>query len=429
MPTTPNMGMDLPDVSVTPGPTWASDLNTALTNQVDVHDHTSGNGVPIPSSGLNINAELPMNTNGMGQAGYVAFQNQTSLFTGGSETSRAYVSNAGGGREELYYRDSNGSNVKITNNGSINVASAGGFGGDYVSAGASATFTNATNTYTFNNGSSARANIDALGIKSIGSMKLNTTALAGNLTLSDTDNYYMILVDTSAPRTITLPDPTLSERVLIIKDVTGTSPANPITVARFGSENIEGVAASYLLRGAKGSWTFVSDLTNWWIIDHTRQPDIAAYRSALNTNETIFNGTFTSLTISATIFEKGGISRSSNVITIRDSGYYVATVALSRLAASGTGKYVIARVQNTTAATTSAFSMSSPASASAGSDGEDPMPTFVLPFEVTNTEAGNTFEIQCVANASGVSANSGNSIAGQDAPYFTVSIERKAGLY
>ena len=429
MATTPNMGMDLPDVSITPGPTWASDLNTALTNQVDVHDHTTGKGVAIPSSGININAPLEFNANGAEEVGYVQCETQTSLFTGGSETQRVYASNAAGGRTELYYRDSSGSNLKITNIGSINVASAGGFGGDYVSSSASATFTNATNTYTFNNGSSSRSNLDVRGIKSIGAMKLNTTALAGNLTLSDTDDYYMILVDTSAPRTITLPDPTLSERVIIIKDVTGTAPANPITVARFGTEKIENVAASYLLRGAKGSWTFVSDLTNWWIIDHVRQPDMAAYRSALNTTETINNGTFTSLTISATIYEKGGISRSSNVITIRDSGYYVATVALSRLAATGTGKYVIARVRNTTAGTTSAFSMSSPCSASAGTDGEDPMPTFVLPFEVTEAEAGNSFEIQCVGNASGISANSGNSIASQDAPYYTVAIERKAGLY
>ena len=429
MPTTPNMNMDLPDVSVTPGPTWASDLNTALTNQVDSHDHTSGKGVSIPSAGLNINATLPMNNNVLDETKAVTLENQSALFTGGSETNRVYASNAAGGRSELYYRDSNGSNVKITNNGSINVASSGGFGGDYVSASAFATFTNSTNTYTFNNGSSSRSNLDVRGIKSIGQMKWNVTALAGNLTLSDTDDYFIIMVDTTAARTITLPDPTLGKRVFVIKDATGTAPSFPITTARFGSENIEGVAASYLLRGAKGSWTFVSDGTNWWIVDHVRQQDIGAYRSALNASETINNGTFTSLTISATILEKGCISRSSNVITIKDSGYYVATVALSRLGATGTGKYVIARVRNTTAGTTSAFSMSSPCSASAGTDGEDPMPTFVLPFEVTNAEAGNSFEVQCVGNASGITASSGNSIASQDAPYYTVTIERRPGLY
>lgn len=429
MPTTPNMGMDLPDVSVTPGPTWASDLNTALTNQLDPHDHTSGKGVKIPSSGLNINATLPMNDNGLGETKFIEASNQTALFTGGSETNRVYASNAAGGRSELYYRDSSGSNVQITNGGSINVASAGGFGGDYVSASASATFTNATNTYTFNNGSSSRSNIDVRGIKSIGSMKLNATALAGNLVLSDTDDYYTILVDTSAARSITLPDPTLAKRVITIKDKTGTSPTNPITVVRFGSENIEGVAADYLLRGKKGSWTFMSDGTDWWVVDHTRAPDIAAYRSALNTAETISNGTFASLTLSATIVQNGVFARTSNVVKINDSGYYEAVISLSRLGASGTGKYVIARVQNTTAGTTSAFSMSSPCSASAGADGEDPMPTFVLPFEVTEAEVGNDFEFQCAANASSVAANSGNSVAGQDAPYFTVRIKREPGIY
>lgn len=52
----------LPDPSVTVGPTWASMLNTAL-ELVDVHDHTSDAGVPVPTAGLNINDNLQFNSN------------------------------------------------------------------------------------------------------------------------------------------------------------------------------------------------------------------------------------------------------------------------------------------------------------------------------------------------------------------------------
>jgi hypothetical protein len=47
---TANMNLSLPTVSVTIGPTWATQLNTAL-ETVDVHDHTSGKGVQVPLPG------------------------------------------------------------------------------------------------------------------------------------------------------------------------------------------------------------------------------------------------------------------------------------------------------------------------------------------------------------------------------------------
>lgn len=54
---TANMNLDLPTVGVTVGPTWASQLNTAITS-IDSHDHTSGKGVQIPSAALNIDADV-----------------------------------------------------------------------------------------------------------------------------------------------------------------------------------------------------------------------------------------------------------------------------------------------------------------------------------------------------------------------------------
>jgi hypothetical protein len=75
----------------------------------------------------------------------------------------------------------------------------------------------------------------------------------------------LVIVDTSQPRTLTLPSPSV-DAVVGIKDVVGLADLNPITIQRFGAELIEGLAQSYVAETAWGSWTFVSDGTNWFLI-------------------------------------------------------------------------------------------------------------------------------------------------------------------
>lgn len=74
------------------------------------------------------------------------------------------------------------------------------------------------------------------------------------------------LVDTSSARTLNLPAPA-NNAYLQVKDVTGSSPTNNITIHRFGSEEINGVAADKVLSTSKGMWTFISDGTNWFMLD------------------------------------------------------------------------------------------------------------------------------------------------------------------
>lgn len=59
---TTNMGLALPVVSSTLGPDWATLLNAAL-DQIDSHNHTTGNGVKVPSAGININGDLSFANN------------------------------------------------------------------------------------------------------------------------------------------------------------------------------------------------------------------------------------------------------------------------------------------------------------------------------------------------------------------------------
>jgi hypothetical protein len=86
-------------------------------------------------------------------------------------------------------------------------------------------------------------------------------SVSSNITLA---NYGIYLVDTTAARSLQLPSP-VAGALITVKDKTGTSTANNITILRAGSEKIETVAASYLLREDLGSWSFVTDGTDWYI--------------------------------------------------------------------------------------------------------------------------------------------------------------------
>lgn len=113
--TTANMGLTLPDVSVTPGPTWASQINSDLT-LIDQHNHTAGFGARIPTDGLLINAELKFNqttpngipVTGLSRVGLLSPQTPP-VATG-------VYSDASG---DLYYDNAAGIPVQITVGNSI----------------------------------------------------------------------------------------------------------------------------------------------------------------------------------------------------------------------------------------------------------------------------------------------------------------------
>lgn len=90
-------------------------------------------------------------------------------------------------------------------------------------------------------------------------------------TVTTSSNYPMgvsdvvVLVNTGSPVTVTLPVPASGRRV-VVKDSTGNAATNNITVARNGSENIEGLGSNKLIAANWGSLTLISDGTNWFII-------------------------------------------------------------------------------------------------------------------------------------------------------------------
>lgn len=165
---TPNMNLTLPTVSATPGPEYATENNSAF-EVIDAHDHTSGNGVQIPSAGINIDDTLSMNSENLTNVNSVRFTNLSNALGGAANIGCAYV--AGG---NLFYNDSSGTQIQLTAGGALNAASVGGIGGDYGSSTASVYYTSIDETFYFTSDTNVPANIN------VGSAVIREPAVSSN---------------------------------------------------------------------------------------------------------------------------------------------------------------------------------------------------------------------------------------------------------
>jgi hypothetical protein len=119
--TSPNMGIVVPVNLTDPSPDWGARIQTAFYTVVDQHNHTTGNGVPIPTAALNINADLSFspagtayNATGLRSARLVS---QSAPLALGSDVGCVYVSNG-----ELWYNDSSARQVQMTSTGAVKSA-------------------------------------------------------------------------------------------------------------------------------------------------------------------------------------------------------------------------------------------------------------------------------------------------------------------
>jgi hypothetical protein len=174
---TPNMNMLLPTVTVTPGPTWASEVNAAF-GVVDQHNHTAGQGNPVPTAGLNINADLNFNSFNS----YALRSTRFSILTGtlSLPTDLACLYSVNG---DLYYNSGAGIPIQLTIGGALNATSIGGIGGDYVTSGASVSYSSANQTFTFWQSSGVSAYLDTgpLKIHAIGNANYVTLGANGSM--------------------------------------------------------------------------------------------------------------------------------------------------------------------------------------------------------------------------------------------------------
>jgi hypothetical protein len=179
------MLLDLPVVSETTGPEWASMLNDAI-ELIDSHNHTSGRGFPVPVDGIDIDEDFPVNSFNLIYVRSTRYDDQASPLAESTDTGITYVS---GGN--LWYNDASGNQVQLTAGGALNAASIGAIGGDYATSTASVFYDDGDKTFYFWQDSNESANIDAgnviirqPGLASAKGVTLkSTTSLASDYTL------------------------------------------------------------------------------------------------------------------------------------------------------------------------------------------------------------------------------------------------------
>jgi hypothetical protein len=144
------MNLVLPTVSQTPGPQWASIINSDLT-LIDQHDHTPGFGAPIPVAALNINDSLAFGNNAATGVGYLQFNPQAAA----AATSSLYVD----GNGDFFYNNSLGGQVQITSGGGL--AALPGSITNLPSGTAAVAFSSGAGKYTFTKATNEGAVLDS----------------------------------------------------------------------------------------------------------------------------------------------------------------------------------------------------------------------------------------------------------------------------
>ncbi len=149
--TSPNMGLIIPGVGTELGPEWATDLNASLTT-IDSHNHTTGEGVQIPTAGININSALTFNDFDAVDLRSVRFFANTNPLSGGLDLDCVYVAGV-----DLWYNDGNGNQIRITQNGQVGTSTP--IPG--LTPPASLTYSSITDSFIFQSGIGIPATLDA----------------------------------------------------------------------------------------------------------------------------------------------------------------------------------------------------------------------------------------------------------------------------
>lgn len=148
---TPYMGLTEPGVGVTLSPTWATDLNNDL-NILDSHNHSPGSGIAISPDGMNISTDLTFQSNNAIDLRSARFTAQSNPLSLGTDIGCIYVAG-----EDLYYNDTLGNQVRITQSGAI----AGTPGSiSNLTSPASATYSAATSTFIWQSNTGVAAHMD-----------------------------------------------------------------------------------------------------------------------------------------------------------------------------------------------------------------------------------------------------------------------------
>jgi len=201
--------LGIPELEI--GPDWAEEIVEAF-ERVDSHDHTQDNGVPITPAGMLINDDLEMNNFALLECKYIELADQASAAGIGL---MYRIGN------NLWYNNGAGVPIQITTGSLVNAPGSGAISAD----------SPASYPYTVVSG----------------------------------DAQKVLLIDTSAARTINLPAATTTMFV-ILKDQIGSAQTNNISVVPNGTDVIDGANTTYLIDWNYGSIGLVSDGVSAWFV-------------------------------------------------------------------------------------------------------------------------------------------------------------------
>lgn len=139
------MLLTLPDLTPVPtaGPLFASEFTDSFA-QIDTHNHTTFRGKQVPSAGVTINADFPLNALNAFNLRSCRVVNASSALSLPADVACLYVV-AG----NLWYNNGSGAQIQLTVGNALNAASIGTIHGDYSTSTASVYYTSASATFFF----------------------------------------------------------------------------------------------------------------------------------------------------------------------------------------------------------------------------------------------------------------------------------------
>jgi len=261
LPPTTNLGLQKPEPSVTIGPRWAQMLND-LIDVIDAHDHTAGKGKLITTSALDINADLDFQDNDATSLRSTRYRLGSGVLSEPDDKGCVYVKDG-----NLYYNNSAGAAVQVTAGTSV--------------------------------------------VSSITGAFTATTPGAYPYTVTAGDAQRILLVNTTAARTINLPLATTA-LLFAIKDISGQASTNNISVVPNGTDTIDGVNATRTLNDNFGWTFFISDGVSNWSMGKMR--DIVTALEALALTVTGNNAA------TRVVTAKAAVSQTANIFEAQNSG-------------------------------------------------------------------------------------------------------------
>lgn len=278
---TPNMGMTNPTPQSEPGPLYATEISGDI-NILDAHDHTPGKGALITPAGMDITSDLTFQGNNATNERSTRYTVNNTTLGGVGDLNCVYDVNG-----DLWFNNGSGTPIQITAGSIVNTA---------------------------------------------GPTIYSTLNVSGNVAINSADPYVMIGVNTSvSPVTVTLPlaSSIPKGRLYIVKDATGTSATNNITINTSGGNTLDGASS---LTMADNYWSvgFVSDgLTNYRLLKWNKFTYLSGETLTFNSGSTIAGfpttGTSSLLSLGGRTQVTGTLSYSCVLVQGSNSPYTIST--------------------------------------------------------------------------------------------------------